>query len=170
METLHFAAFSMDAEVVDLYWESLWDSSWAIFVFCTPKFCSWCWQFHSSSRIELSSREVEITQHEMVPHLKDTEGGFWTWRTNNLTLLSAHNEMNEGDWTCRWWWSYSGLHWIEDLMKYVSEAYFIITYRHKTLGSSDHYCRNFYSKVLIHWWRTLLLLIKGKKVLLPRNS
>lgn len=85
MEILSFAVFPIDAEVVDLYWKSLWDSCWAISVFCTPKFCSWCWQFHSSSRIELSSREVEITQHEMVPHLKDTEGEFWTWRTHNLT-------------------------------------------------------------------------------------
>lgn len=55
-----FCSFLHGSKVVDLYWESLWDSSWAIFVFCTPKFCSWYWQFHSSSRIELSSREVEI--------------------------------------------------------------------------------------------------------------
>lgn len=111
MEISSFAVFPIDAEVVDLYWKSLWDSCWAISVFCTPKFCSWCWQFHSSSRIELSSKEVEITQHEMVPHLKDTEGEFWTWRTNNLTELNAPDGRNEADWTCRWWWSSSGLHW-----------------------------------------------------------
>lgn len=74
MEIWSFAVFPIDSEVADLCWKSLWDRCWAIFVFCTPKFCSWCWQFHSSSRIELSSREVEITQHEMAPHLNDTEG------------------------------------------------------------------------------------------------
>lgn len=119
MEILSCAVFPIDAEVVDLYWKSLWDSCWAISVFCTPKFCSWCWQFHSSSRIELSSREVEITQHEMVPHLKNARGEFWTWRTNNLTECPRWEEWRGQN--MQMMMVSSVLHGFEDLMKYASE-------------------------------------------------